>query len=258
MRAIQLEILDDVHAFCDQNGLNYSLSGGTLLGAIRHRGYIPWDDDIDIMMPRPDYDRFLATYTSSRNRVIDLSQSELCEEMFAKVSRNGTAMIDHSFGRNLYGVNIDLFPIEGIPQEGVESYVNEIVQRKTRITQVIPYYKIVKRGRWMWWLKCLLKRCRYWNFDAIMKLKAALNERVHSSDFQRSKQVGAVLGSYGMKELMPRTACEEYVELPFENRTFRAIGGYEIYLRNLYGDYMQLPPVEKRVSHHFYDAYIEE
>ena len=258
MRKIQLEILDEVHTFCEQNNIQYSLSGGTLLGAIRHQGYIPWDDDIDIMMPRPDYDRFLASYSSQRNHVIDLAKLNHCEEMFAKISRKGTAMIDHSFGRNLYGVNIDLFPIEGCPTTEVANYVSEITHLKQRITQVIPYFKIVSKKRWIWWIKCLLKRLLYWNFKPISKLKKQLNQRVQCFDFNNSELVGAVLGSYGIKEVMPRTACDRYVDLPFENRKFRAIEGYETYLRNLYGDYMQLPPIEKRVSHHFYDAYIIE
>ena len=94
VRAIQLEILASIDSFCQENGLRYALAYGTLLGAVRHKGYIPWDDDIDIMMPRPDYDVFIKSYQSEENRVIDLSQSPVCVEMFAKVSRAGTYMKD--------------------------------------------------------------------------------------------------------------------------------------------------------------------
>ena len=115
MKRIQLEILDDVHAFCVTHGIRYSLCGGTLLGAIRHKGYIPWDDDIDIMMPRKDYERFLQSYKSTQNKVLDLRTVPTTVELCTKVCREGTFMADRLLGRTLWGINIDIFPIDGMP-----------------------------------------------------------------------------------------------------------------------------------------------
>ena len=112
MKRIQLEILDDVDRFCRETGLRYSLCGGTLLGAVRHKGYIPWDDDIDILMPREDYETFIRTYRSDKNTVLDLRKEGTTVEVVVKVSRNGTWMTDQTLGRTLWGINIDIFPVD--------------------------------------------------------------------------------------------------------------------------------------------------
>lgn len=102
LKKIQLEILDDIHRFCIQERLTYSLAYGTLLGAIRHHGYIPWDDDIDIMMPRRDYERFINLYKSNTNEILDLRRSDTTIEMFLKICRKGSIMIDTTLKRLLH------------------------------------------------------------------------------------------------------------------------------------------------------------
>ena len=94
IKAIQLELLQEIDAFCQAAGIHYSLAYGTLIGAVRHQGFIPWDDDIDLIMPRPDFDRFLQTFHSEKDEVIDLSRSNVCVETFAKVCRKNTIMTD--------------------------------------------------------------------------------------------------------------------------------------------------------------------
>jgi len=117
LRTIQQEILDDVDRFCKDRGLHYSLGGGTLLGAVRHKGYIPWDDDIDINMPRTDYEAFASSFRSDQNEVIDLRYHPACREICLKVVRKGTRMVDVELGRCLWGINIDIFPIDGYPND---------------------------------------------------------------------------------------------------------------------------------------------
>ena len=114
LRRIQLEVLDAVDAFCQESGIRYSLCGGTMLGAVRHKGYIPWDDDIDLMMLRTDYDRFLHSFKAVGFHLLDLSTMDTCTEQFCKVCKDGTRMVDVRFGRSLWGVNIDIFPIDYI------------------------------------------------------------------------------------------------------------------------------------------------
>ena len=111
-KGIQLDILKSIDQFCREKQIRYSLGYGSLIGAIRHGGYIPWDDDIDLIMPRPDYDRFLSEYASEQNEVLDMETSGLCVETFAKVCRKGTLMVDRELKRSLWGVNVDIFPID--------------------------------------------------------------------------------------------------------------------------------------------------
>ena len=258
LKQVQLSILDEIHHFCVENGLRYSLSGGTLLGAVRHKGYIPWDDDIDLMMPRPDYECFLRTFHSDENEVVDLQKVNSCIEMFAKVHRKGTIMYDRAFGRRLFGINVDIFPVDGVPEDKTEMHVNKILRMREFLPKICPFFRSVTENKLKQFLKYLLKRIVYFYPYSFSYLKGQIYNEVNRHPYEDSRLVGAILGSYGLKEVMERKTFDNYLNLDFEGKEYRAIAGYETYLKSLYGDFMTLPPLEKRVSHHFYDTYIED
>jgi len=255
LRQIQLEILDDVHAFCAKKGLRYSLSGGSMLGAVRHKGYIPWDDDIDIMMPRPDYDRFIKEYKSEKNEVLDLSKRDTCVELFAKVSRKGSYMTDIVLGRTMWGVNIDIFPVETLPEEGIQR-ASEVMKMRDDLAVVCPYYKVVGSKKAIWFLKYLAKRITHPSLSSCAKLKGKISKLASRWDEDDAK-AAALYGSYGVKEIVPAETFKNYTSIKFEGREVGSMKDYDTYLTALYGDYMTLPPKEKQVTHHLYDAYIE-
>lgn len=255
MKVIQIEILEEFHSFCEKEGLRYSLGGGTLLGAVRHKGYIPWDDDIDIMMPRDDFERFAATFVSEKNEILDLRRISYCRELFLKVSRKGTIMTDLSFKRSIWGVNIDVFAIDGCPDD--YSSLKETLDKELKIlASICPYYKAVGEHKVVWFIKYLIKRLLAVYPGDSLHLKKTITDQASAYPLVKARRAGVLLGGYGFREVIDSKVFESYSNYVFENRSFLAITDYDPYLKALYGDYMKLPPEEARVTHHLYDAYI--
>lgn len=253
LRTIQLGILDDIHAFCISHQINYSLCGGTMLGAVRHQGYIPWDDDIDLMMPRNDYERFKREYRSDQNEIVDLSKMEVCEEQFIKVSRKGTCMEDVIFRRRLSGVNIDIFPIDGMP-ENYEPYVERLLAIHQKVVKVNPYYKAATCHKLYWTLRYKLKTMFQRDRYRTLQLKQDLEESA-LVNLPENSPLSTVI--YGDFKIFPFASGMffDLKDILFEGKEYRCIKDTDLYLRTVYGDYMQLPPLDKRTSHHHYDAY---
>ena len=258
LKKIQLSILDEIDAFCKAQGLRYSLAYGTLIGAVRHQGYIPWDDDIDLIMPRPDYDRFLREFRSEENEVLDLSKSDVCVETFAKVCRKGTVMIDRKLGRALWGINVDIFPIDGAPEEGLTEHYETMCRKREWIARLCPFYKAVGKDKLRWFAKYCLKRLRYPSLKSCAGVKQAINEDLRSCRFGETPLAGAYFGDDAIREFMPAEWFLEYTELPFEGKPYPVLAHYDDYLRRIFSDYMQLPPEEQRVSRHDYDSFLKE
>lgn len=255
MKGIQLEILADIDKFCKDHSIRYSLCGGSLLGAIRHRGYIPWDDDIDLMMPRVDYDRFVKVYQSSRNYIMDFSLSDSFRETFVKVCRQGTVMVDDLLERSSFGVNVDIFPIDGVPKQNPHEYVMDIICQKETIAKYCAYYKKMRRNRFVWFVKYLVKRITSLYFGSVISKKSALENHLRSCLIENSSFAGVITGSYGTREIVDSSVFDCFEDMMFEDLRVSCISAYDTYLTSIYGDYMKLPPEDKRKSHHNYKVY---
>ncbi len=252
MREVQLNILRHVDDFCREHRLRYSLGGGTLLGAVRHGGYIPWDDDIDLMMPRPDYDLFIEKFRGSSDRYICgcYENDENYQHPFAKIYDNRTILKEEGIVDEL-SVNIDLFPVDGLPSEGAQ--IKRHVRRVYRAWRwVRRRNREIVRGQHSMLQRLTVHYIRRFS-------KARLQERVKTlclmHDYASSEMAGAIVGVYGMREVYQRSLFEEYIDLPFEGMMLRAIADYDSYLSQHYGDYMSLPPVEQQVRRHTVTAY---
>ena len=257
-KKIQLDILDNIDGFCKANGLKYSLAYGTLIGAVRHGGYIPWDDDIDIMMPRSDYDFFIRNFTSSEDYVLDLSTLDTCMETFTKVCRKNTFMVDKVLGRSIWGVNVDVFPIDGAPDKDFDEYYAKMHSRREDAAKVCKYYKAVSSGKVSLYLKYLVKRLKYLGLPSTVEIKSGIVESLHRYPYENSSAVGVYFASEKTRTFMPKEIYDTVGTILFEGKEYSAIKGYDEYLTRLYGKYMELPPVEKRVSNHLYDSFVEE
>ena len=256
LRAIQKEILDSIHSFCMTKGIRYSLCAGSLLGAVRHHGYIPWDDDIDIMMPRVDYERFVKEYHSNDNYILDLRKEGHCVELFIKVCRKGTIMIDKMLGRALWGINIDIFPVDGYP-DNTCFHCDSILAKKKMVEKLCPIYKSIsnKQQRIKWFIKFCAKRVVFFYPHSFLYLKAEIDQMVRAYSIEEEMLGCRLLGGYGYREVLDARLFQSYTDVLFEGDYYRSISDYDTYLKSLYGNYMELPPKEKQVTHHLYDSF---
>lgn len=255
LQEIELEIFDAIHAFCEARGLRYSLYGGTLIGAIRHKGFIPWDDDIDLIMPRPDYEIFCREFKADGFSVHDHRNDPSYVYPFAKVYHDGTVLVEDCFPRIKSSVYVDIFPVDGFPDKGIS------LQKARRSREI--------NMKWVWykyspfWRKerALYKTFLLWCLRSILCFfsKSYFIERfqrdVRKHGFENNPFVADMTWGYGAKQCVPASAFESFVCVDFEGRKAKAIVGWEQYLRNVFGDYMLLPPLEKRVSNHSFKAW---
>ena len=252
IQSIELDILKNVASFCEQNNLRYFLAGGTLLGAIRHNGFIPWDDDVDISMPREDYERLIELFPNvGRYRIIHISNSKYYAHPFAKVVDTETIL--EELGREVVpckdmGVYIDIFPIDGVKDNSIITKHNftKNYMYAYHLGYAIPAKKTApfsfKIKRLIWILRFSIPG-RNWHYNRLSK-------KLRKNVFDSSKFVGSSFGQKGEKEIIEQSCFSDYVLIPFEKMLFRCPIGYDRYLTQMYGDYMQLPPVEERISAH--------
>lgn len=256
---IALSVMCEIDEICTRNGFTYSLAYGTLLGAVRHRGFIPWDDDIDIMMPRADYLKF-TEYCQTNETSFLLASAETDPAygyLFAKACDRNTIVIPQNMRWQKAGVQVDIFPIENLGATLEEAKSNFAKRRFQRELLVAWNWKKFYKNKWKSFLYNCVKFC-FFLLSRLASNKSLLSsiKRFYESLLSVECQyVGIVCGAYRKREIMHKSIYEQYSDISFEGKTFKAITEYDRYLTALYGDYMQLPPVEKRVTHHDFEAY---
>lgn len=253
----ELGILIDFSQFCDKNNLCYVLAGGSLLGAVRHKGFIPWDDDIDVMMPREDYERFFKINECEKIFEIRSITDGSGPIPFAKLLVPDT-VIDSKYSDmpNTNSLWIDVFPIDGLPAS--EKQVEKIYLY-ARFLRKCHSITVAKFGTGTTIGKKIGKLLLYYPLKLIGSYRFAqwIDRYCQKIKFSDSEYIGGISWGYGPQERMPKKEWLERVKVEFEGHEFWAPGCWDLYLRNLYGDYMKLPPEEKRINHSMV-AYVKE
>ena len=258
LKDICYEILKKLDSFCKKNNLDYFLAGGTLLGAVRHHDYIPWDDDIDVLMPRPSYDKMLELAPSFEYfglKLYNLLNMEKPYFAYSKLADVSTIQIENIRIPNNLGINIDIFPVDGVPSDceirkkhfrKLNSLKNKITLKTLKINKGKHFYSFFAK-------MLVLPLCR--PFINLNKTVFSLDKLARRYDYATSTHVAAQTLNYGLKEIVPKEYFEEVVYLKFRDSFFPCMKHYHEYLTQLFGDYMSLPPKEQQVSHHSFEAY---
>lgn len=261
LKQIELELLTQIHEICTQQGFRYSLAGGTLLGAVRHGGFIPWDDDIDILMPRPDYIKladYCRTHDTPFRYVSHETDAQYCY-LFAKACAKNTILTEENGNRNngAAGVYIDIFPIDGLGQthHDAKAYL-EKCRFDSELLVAYAWEKFRPSSTRAWYYEPI--RFAFFALSRVVDphaLICRIEQHAQRVSFDEALLAGSYGGVYRSREILPVKVYSEYCDISFEGKTFRAMADYDAYLSCLYGDYMQLPPEEDRVSHHLFKAY---
>lgn len=258
-RKVQLDILSYVDSFCTKMGLKYYLGDGTLIGAVRHHGYIPWDDDIDIRMPRPDYNKLISIFNKKekegRYKLI-APESDLAQNSFVKIVDLRTIKIEPylNYKNGYLGVDIDVFPYDGCPssEQEFEEWANIIrsYDKAFLYKKRIWYRALLSRAKD---LCCKRLRAKILPFMSCQKILEEIDKKFQEYPIDKSCYICGVNTVDCFR--VPKEAISDYEIVPFEDRQFRIPIGYDAILTAQYGNYMQLPPIDEQVTHHTNKVY---
>ena len=258
--AVIIDVLSVFIRICEAQGLRYFCAGGTAIGAVRHQGMIPWDDDIDVFMPRPDYDRFLRLAAHSMPEGYEVLSPYATKDYpmyFAKMCNARTTLLENERIPCVFGLYIDIFPLDGACDD-----VETCYREKRRFKRLMNKLEAVsthnsfgeyvglltKRREWgRFAVKTVAFCCRSWLRRWLLK---QMDSIAYGHDYALSSRVVTYSGAYQRQEIYPKAWLETPQMFAFEGLMVNLPHDYDAYLRHFFGNYMTLPPVEQRVSHH--------
>lgn len=262
-KSIIVDIMRELHQICEENNLRYFCCGGTAIGCVRHRGLIPWDDDIDVSMPRPDYDRLIEV---CRNRDMGKYKLIIPEETpdyplpFMKLINRETSLIERANTPCHLGLFVDIFPLDGTSDDietatAFKLNYNRVWHKLEACSCYTSFMEHISLlGKPKEWGRFVTKTIAYFMRSHMRNmLFHKLDAICRTYDYNTSKNVIVYAGSYNEREIMPKSFCDGApILMPFEDIMVYMPCGYDEYLTRIYGDYMKMPPKDKQVSHHFH------
>lgn len=252
LQLIELEMLVEVDRICRKHKITYTLDGGTLLGAVRHKGFIPWDDDADIVFPRHEYAKFYRACKKDLDTERFFLQEYRTDPNYrwgyAKLRRKGTQYIRAGQEHMKYqsGVYIDIFPLDNVPDNYILRRIYYMINFIIRKILYSELGKTAEKKQFMRvWYRILNKIPRDLAFKVRNHMAALCNLKKTELAMHTMYPNPGPSCKYGM----PASCYDQYTEMEFEGMKFMALSDYDRFLRLSYGDYMKLPPESERMGH---------
>lgn len=247
-----LQIANSFDSICKRNGIPYYMLGGTMLGAIRHKGFIPWDDDMDFGIPRPFFQPFLEIANRElpeELQIVSRHNSPSVKKGFIKIQLKGSRLIESVFGEQAEtfynGIAIDVFPLDGADTNSLSGQLtNQIAFLLQRLHEA-RYCTLEIRKGLKKILTILLKNLPI-NDE---KLADFIDRIIQKEAYESSDKVANFYGHWKSREIIDKKIFGEPVDYSFEEIRLSGVQNYDAYLKSLYGNYMQLPPKEQQLVH---------
>ncbi len=252
-----LEILKEFKRICDLNNLKYYMVAGSMLGAVRHQGFIPWDDDIDVAMPRSDYDRFLEiapAQLASDYYLESPRQREHVTIVSTITSKKGGFTLNNAQKKFHTGAWIDIMMIDGVPDPGIKRTIHWYRYMILRAFYQISHFdEVVDQNRKRpAYEKAIITFAKVTRLQRLLnpeKINAKIEKLMRSVPYDTSNYVATYCGIYRKNEIVPKSWYGDGVKYPFEDTEVYGLSDADKYLTQLYGDYMT-PPKDTTVSKH--------
>ena len=258
LHLVDLEIVKEVISICNQHNLLYYALGGTMLGAIRHKGFIPWDDDVDLGMPREDYETFLKIAPTSLNnkfKIVNYRTDSDYHYYITRILDSTTKVVETRYEHegNYTNASIDIFPLDGSPNNPLMRKIYYFRVLSHRAMMALHYKDGIdqerKRGgleKMILWVTKLIPTDKLFN---AYRQKEIIDSLLRKHDMWKSKISGNIMGAYRTVEMVPSEWYGKDSFYQFEDIKIRGLKEYKKYLNHLYGDYMKVPPEDSRKVH---------
>ena len=258
LHKVDMDIVKEVVRVCDAHNFKYYMLGGTMLGAIRHKGFIPWDDDIDLGMPRDDYEAFLELAEKELPaylKVVNYRNDPNYQYYITRVQDTQTRVVEERIGNdNKYTcASIDIFPVDGTPNNPIlrKIYFFRVLYHRALMSlcykdSIDRKRKRSKKEKLLLWI---MERIPVEKLTTPYKQKCKIDKLLRSQKVEGSAYIGNIMGAYRTREIVPADYYGEGAYYPFEDIQLRGMAKAEAYLTFTYGDYMRLPPEDQRKTH---------
>lgn len=259
LHKVDMEIVKNVIDICEKNNLEYFMLGGTMLGAIRHKGFIPWDDDIDLGLPRKDYEKFLEIaprQLANNLKIVNYKTDPNYHYYITRILDMDTKVIEERIENEeekYTNASIDIFPLDGTPNNNIlrKIYFFRVLYHRALMSlcykdSIDKKRKRSKKEKILLWVMMKLPIDK---ITTAYKQKEKIDKLLKKQDFYNSKYVGNIMGAYRTKEIVPKGFYGNGKTYQFEDIKMNGLELYDEYLKYTYGDYMKLPPEDKRKTH---------